>query len=387
LSKGKVVFDGEPAEARQFLESCPDVNALPPETGKADWIMDVITDDEKRDGGGSLPLLWTDYFENKQNQAHCQAGDDQLKHRNSKRPSQHSKNLQRRLSSLRELQNEPKFEATFLTQLKLLIIRAQRQGRGERITRVALFLTICWTIFTGLAWGYIPDNSEYVFNRASLLYFILIAQSNSVVTTSMLTFGGERRLLSRERAKKMYGVLPYFIAKTLADMANSVAMPMIYGIAVYWICNLRPAAAHFFIFVLIYYLSVSAAQSFGLFLSIAIPNFSMALMLAPLLTICLIILGGFYIPYDKMGPALAWASWISPARYGFTSFIVNEFYGRQIPCAPNTTYEVCPLPGSSVISSFGISGVWSNLWINVGMLVAIQVFLRVVTYFLLLRSK
>ena len=388
LSKGKVVFEGVPSEARHFLESCPDVDALPPETGKADWIMDVITDDENREEeGASLPLLWTNY-ENNQNQPQSQAGDSQLKQRNGsvKRHSQSNK-LQRRLSSLRELENEPKFEATFLTQLKLLMFRAQRQGRGERITRVALLLTICWTVFTGLAWGYLPDTSDYVFNRASLLYFILIAQSNSVVTTSMLTFGGERRLLSRERAKKMYGVLPYFIAKTLADMVNSVFMPMLYGVAVYWICNLRRSAAHFFIFVLIYYLSVSAAQSFGLFLSISIPNFSVALMLAPLLTICLIILGGFYIPFDKMGPGLAWASWISPARYGFTAFLVNEFDGRQIPCAPNTTYEECPLPGSSVISSFGISGAWSNLWTNLGMLLAIQVILRVVTYFLLLRSK
>jgi len=389
LSKGKVVFEGLPSEARQFLESCPDVNQLPPETGKADWIMDVITDDENRDEGSSLPLLWNNYnVENTQNQPQSQAGgDSQLKQRNSVVKRSQSNKLQRRLSSLRELQDEPKFEATFFTQLKLLIIRSQRQGRGERITRVAMLLTICWTVFTGLAWGYLPNNTDYVFNRASLLYFILIAQSNSVVTTSMLTFGGERRLLSRERAKKMYGVLPYFVAKTLADAVNSVVMPMIYGIAVYWICNLRPTAAHFFTFVLIYYLSVSAAQSFGLFLSIAIPNFSVALMLAPVLTICLIILGGFYIPFDKMGPALQWASWISPARYGFTAFIVNEFDGRQIPCAPNNTAEECPLPGSSVISSFGIAGTWSDLWLNVGMLFAIQVFLRVVTYFLMRRSK
>ncbi len=387
LSKGQVVFEGLPSETRQFLESCPDVNELPPETGKADWIMDVITDDENKEGS-SLPSLWNQYsVEKNDSQFENQAGDSQLRHRKTVVKHSQRGKLNRRLSSLQELQNEPKFEATFWTQLKLLIIRAQRQGRGERITRVAMLLTICWTVFTGLAWGYLPDNTDYVFNRASLLYFILIAQSNSVVTTSMLTFGGERRLLSRERAKKMYGVLPYFVAKTLADMVNSVAMPMIYGIAVYWICNLRPTAEHFFTFVLIYYLSVSAAQSFGLFLSIAIPNFSVALMLAPLLTICLIILGGFYIPFDKMGPALAWASWISPARYGFTAFIANEFDGRQIPCAYSNTSEKCPLPGSSVISSFGISGAWSNLWLNVGMLLAIQVFLRVVTYFLMRRSK
>eukprot|EP00986_Skeletonema_menzelii_P001763 scaffold488_cov142-Skeletonema_menzelii.AAC.2 len=387
LSKGEVVFDGLPSEVRQFLESCPGVNQLPPETGKADWIMDVITDDENRDDGDALPLLWKKYnAENKQNKPESQASDSKLRQRNRIIEHAQSKNLQRRLSSLRELQDEPKFESSFVTQLKLLIIRAQRQGRGERITRLAMLLTTCWTVFTGLAWGYLPNNTDYVFNRLSLLYFILIAQSNSVVTTSMLTFGGERSLLSRERAKKMYGVLPYFIAKTMADMVNSVAMPMIYGVAVYWICNLRSTAENFFTFVLIYYLSVSAAQSFGLFLSIAIPNFSVALMLAPLLTICLIILGGFYIPFDKMGPALAWASWISPARYGFTAFVANEFDGRQIPCAPNSTSE-CPFPGSSVISSLGITGIWSNLWLNVGVLFAIQVFLRVVTYFLMRRSK
>lgn len=297
LSKGRVVFGGNPSEARRFLESCPNVNELPPETGLADWIMDVISDDEK-DNGGSLPLLWSHYHENNQNLPQSQSNtDSSLRQRNNahvRRVSQSSK-LQRRLSTLQELTNEPKFQASFLVQLKLLIIRAQRQGRGERITRVALLLTICWTVFTGLAWGYIPNNTDYVFNRASLLYFILIAQSNSVVTTSMLTFGGERKLLSRERAKKLYGVLPYFMAKTLADSVNAVAMPMIYGILVYWICNLRRSASNFFVYVLIYYLSISAAQSFGLFLSIAIPNFSIALMLAPLLTICLIILGGFYV--------------------------------------------------------------------------------------------
>ena len=388
LSKGEVVFDGIPSDARHFLEASPDVNALPPETGLADYIMDVITDDEKRDGGRSLPSLWINHV-NKQAKAHKVKCDNQLKQRSNNLSK--STNLQRRLSSLRELKNEPKFEATFLTQLKLLIVRAQRQGRGERITRVALLLTSCWTIFTSLAWGYLPDNTDYVFNRASLLYFILIAQSNSVVTTSMMTFGGERKLLSRERAKKMYGVLPYFIAKTLADSVNSVVMPMIYGVTVYWICNLRSAAANFFLFVLVYYLCISAAQSLGLFLSIAIPNFSVALMLAPLITICLIIIGGFYIPFDKMGPALAWASWISPARYGFTAFVINEFNGRQIPCATDNmkcaTDNECPLPGSSVISSFAITGIWSNLWINVGMLLLIQVFLRVATYIMLRKMK
>jgi ABC-type multidrug transport system permease subunit len=238
-----------------------------------------------------------------------------------------------------------------------------------------------------------PDTTSYIYNRASLLYFIIIAQANSIVTSSMVAFSSERRLLSRERAKKMYGVLSYFLAKTLADMVNSVALPVCYGMAVYWICGYRATAEAFFTFILILYLTLSASQSTGLFLSIAINNMTIALMLAPFLTLCLMILGGFYIPYDSIHPALSWASWLSMARYGFSAFLINEFDGREIQCddddPSNSAFhaEQCPLPGSEVISYFGIEGAWRSVWLNVAMLIAIQVCLRVATYFLLLRAQ
>lgn len=376
LEKGRVVYEGHAAEVKNYLESFPDVQKLPPETSKADWLMDLITDDENRDGGGVLPMLW------EQNRNKWQKPSDST-----------PKRLNRRLSSLAELkQEQPKFQSGLFTQLRLLTVRASKQQRGERITKVALLLTSCWIAFTSLAWGRMPDTTSYIFNRASLLFFIIIAQSNSVVTSSMVTFSSERRLLSRERAKKMYGVLPYFLAKTVADMINSVALPVCYGIAVYWICGFRATAQAFFTFLLTLYLTISAAQSTGLFLSIAIPNFAIALMLAPLLTVCLMILGGFYIPYDSIHPALAWMSWLSMARYGFSAFIINEFEGRVIECDASSSgsafnMDECPLPGSFVVSSFGIEGVWNSVWVNVSMLAIIQVFLRVATYFLLRRAK
>jgi multidrug transporter EmrE-like cation transporter len=74
-----------------------------------------------------------------------------------------------------------------------------------------------------------PDNTSYIFNRASLLFFLIIAQANSVVTSSIVTFTSERKLLSREMAKKLYGVLPYFLAKTAADMVTSIALPVFNG--------------------------------------------------------------------------------------------------------------------------------------------------------------
>ena len=123
----------------------------------------------------------------------------------------------------------------------------------------------------------------------------------------------------------MYGVLPYFIAKTLSDMTTTIVMPSFYGIIIYWMANLRPTAAAFFQFVLVFYLTVSTSQSVGLLLSVAIPNLQVSLMLAPALMIFLLILSGFYVPLDNLNPAISWASWLSFGRYGYSGLQCCQF--------------------------------------------------------------
>lgn len=256
LSQGRVVYEGGVAGARHFLESCG-VGELPPETGIADWIMDVIIEDEKKEGGGTLPSLWEVFYAEEQRQLNDEIMID-ASHNTTKSRSQ---KLPRRLSTLEELEKEgPKYQSSFWIQLKFLTHRAAKQQRGQQLTFVAFLVTFCWTAFTCLAWGRMPDSTAYIFNRASLLFFLIIGQSNSVVSTSLVTFSAESRLLSRERAKKMYRTLPYFIAVTLSDMVHSVTFPTLYGVIVYWICNLRPTAHAFFVFVLTLYLTISAAQ-------------------------------------------------------------------------------------------------------------------------------
>ena len=216
----------------------------------------------------------------------------------------------------------------------------------------------------------------------------------AIVISSVNTFQRERALLSRERAKKMFGVLPFFVAKTLSDMTNNVLLPVAYGMVSYWLANLRPTAAAFFKFSMAFYLTLSTAQSMGLFLSIAIPSMEIALILAPPITLFFILMGGFYIPYESMNPFISWLSWLSFARYGYSSFIINEYEGRDIPCADDDiTFviggnEECPVSGDDVIADLGISGVVpANFWFNVFVVVLMQIVFRVAAYVLLRRSK
>lgn len=223
---------------------------------------------------------------------------------------------------------------------------------------------------------------------------MLIAQANGIVISAVTVFQRERTLLGRERAKKLYAVSAYFLGKTASDMTNNVLLPVLYCLVVYWTAGYRRDAAAYFRFALAFYLTLSTAQSMGLMMSVAIPSMTLALVLAPPITLFFMIMGGFYIPLDNLHAGVEWLSWLSFARYGYSALVVNEYEGRFIPCSDDevsiaigTSTGECPLPGEAVLDSLGIRGINDSYWFNIGMVVLLQVVFRVTAYTLLRRSK
>jgi len=411
LKKGQTVYNGPPKQARAYLESIPSVTPLPEETGIADWLMDIIKADDENskdnDNGSLLALHWCEKQKQLANSSNTDDADN-----NTRPPSitgmesnssgedhtdNHDNNnkhiLRKRMSSLHELQKSPNYVTPFRMQLKLLTQRTLKQMRGEKLTKTSIYLTMAYTFFSCLFWWQLPDNTGRIYERNSLMFFMLIAQSNGIVTTSVSVFQKERALLSRERAKKLYGVLPFFIAKTTSDMTNNVLLPCIYGAITYYAAGFRPDIAHFAKFVLIFYLSMSAAQSMGLFLSVMIPSMAIALILAPPITLFFMIMGGFYIPFESMHAGVRWLSWLSFARYGYSSMLVNEFGDRDVPCGDDVAISIgtesgeCPVPGEDILSSLGIVGVSTNYWFGVLIITLLQVAFRVASYVVLRRTK
>jgi ABC-type multidrug transport system ATPase subunit len=385
LSKGHTIYNGPPSKVRAYLESCPSVTELPPETGIADWLMDIVTEDERRPGGAVLWQRWAECSENK-DCALMKVEDEKSQNNNVTR-------TKRRMSSLKELREAPKFNTGFRMQLRLLTQRTIKQQRGEKLTVTAAILQFTYLFFSALLWWRLPDNTGWIFERNSLLFFIIIAQSNGIVVSAVTVFQQERALLRRERAKKMYAVLPYFLAKTASDMTNNILLPLLYGMVVYWTAGFRPTAEAYFKFIIAFYLTISTAQSMGLWLSIAIPSMQIALILAPPITLFFMIMGGFYIPISNMHIGIQWASWVSFARYGYSALIINEYGGRDIPCTTDDiTVQIgnsnaCPLPGEEVIDSMGYQGVAESYWFNIGMIMLLQILFRVAAYVSLRRSK
>ena len=372
LSKGKSIFNGKPEKARSFLETVIPFKDSQFGVSDIDWIMDTIIFDENN--GHLIPSQWKN-----------------IEHM----PEAVAIRIRRRslftsmLSTRDSLMRESKTTTGFFYQLNLLTRRSMKQQRGEKISHVALIVTVAYTIFTSIFWWRIPDDTNRIYERNSLIFFILIAQSNSVVTASIATFQTERALLARERSKKLYSVLPYFIGKTIADMLNTIVLPSIFGIIVYWATNLRPTIDAFFLFMVFFYLTLLTSQSMGLLLSISISKIQVSLLLAPLISIFLFIMGGFYVPYENINPFVRWATYLSQARYSYTGLILNEYKDRSIQCANEVKVEFgsgdCPLAGEEVIASLDMDG--EEIWFQIMILVLMQFILRAISYALLRRQK
>merc|ERR1712013_360215 len=353
--------------------------------------MDIIMEDQARDNKDRVLIS---QWENKE------AVTPQNEQQQQQQPSPPSQlNVARPMNSLHELRTTvPGFATSFTTQLRLLLRRTMKQQRGERINVTSMVVTGIYILLSVVFWWRLPDNTGYLFERNSLLFFMIIAQSNQIVTSSMIVFQKERALLRRERSKKMYRVLSFFLANTMSDMTNNVFLPSIYGLATYFICGFRLSSFyHVVYFYIAFYLSMSTAQSMGLLLSISIPNIQIAMKVAPCITLFLMIMGGFYIPFSNMHVGIRWARWLSFATYGYSAMLINEYgYDRDIPCLPEYEYAPitiggsqgeCPLPGEQILESLGSEGIAANYWFNVAILIVLQISLRVSSYFILRYSK
>jgi ABC-type multidrug transport system ATPase subunit len=405
MSKGRAVYDGPPNDVRDYLEKLPYVQPLPPETGIADWIMDTIIADEKEHH---------QHHRYRQYEASSKAVDAEQPERATRRLSlaDHWANHRRGLQTSKKAvggnhvsgkasdtsattTTTVKYEASFAKELSMLTRRISKQQRGDRLTLASVLVTVIYLVFTNFLYWRLPDDTSNVYERNSLLFFLLIAQGMGVVTNSIAVFHRERALLRRERAKKLYRVLPFFLAKAASDMTNNIFLPMLYGIIMYWTAGLRPSVGSFLRFALGFYLSLSCAQSMGFFLSILYPDPRLAIVMANPITLFMFIAAGFYIPIQNLNPVMKVLSYVSFARYGYSALLVNEYDNREIPCPPENSGELaisigggnCPLAGLEVVESIGLEGFWVSYWSNIGILALFQLSFLVGAYVLLRKTK
>jgi len=119
------------------------------------------------------------------------------------------------------------------------------------------------------------------------------------------------------------------MARTLADVPIDIVIPTAFECIVYWMVGLRATA--FVQHLLSVLLVVLTSNSLGLLISALSNDLKQAQAFASVLTLALMLLGGFYLAVPAW--ALSWSRWVSFINQGYSLVVKVLGFAPAGDCA------------------------------------------------------
>jgi ABC-type multidrug transport system ATPase subunit/ABC-type multidrug transport system permease subunit len=376
LSEGKCIYYGTAKDATSFFSSA--FFPCPIEFNPADFFLDIISMDYRSKTAE----------EESRKRIELLAGKFELEDNASKRLSIDSEGVEQ----IDRIIEATAFPNNIATEFFLLLARSWKQQSRDRLP---LMITLTQTIVIGFVLAALYSNmdssSTPVQDETGILFFITIFSAFGAMFSALSTFPTERGVVNRERASKMYHVLPYYCARFICDMPVRVGQGLLFGCIVYWIVGLNPAASAFFVFVCLLIVEGLASQGLGTAVSAGAPNEKVAFALAPAITVVLILVGGFYVNESTVPDWIGWLKYLSHLYWAFLGLSINNFKGRDgwTECSNTATNGTCleytSLDGDQILERLNFNP--SQLWLSFVGLAALTGFYNTLGYILLRRSK
>ena len=169
-------------------------------------------------------------------------------------------------------------------------------------------------------------------NRTGILFFMAMNQAFGSSIDTATVIPRQLQVVSRERAAKMYGVLPFYMANFGSSLLLQTPMQLLNAALVYFMVNLRPTPEAFFVYFGILLLESQCAVALGMLLSAAIKSTEVAPQVAPAVVVLFLMFSGYFLNEASIPVWLTWLSNISFIGWTFQALCINEFQGRAFDC-------------------------------------------------------
>jgi len=276
-------------------------------------------------------------------------------------------------------ESAPRWVTSPLWQFRALLARASKQQRGDVFNKVNVFQILAVAAIASVLWS----GSTNVHDLTGVLFFVNIQQAFNALTTVLRLFPAERDLMLRERRGGAYRMLPYFFAKSCSDTLAILVLPVVYACIIYFSVGLRrDDASHFFAYLALSLGTVFTGQSFGLMLSLAIPDLALVTCVSFVAVLFTMLFGGFYVNVQRIPVFVRWVRYTSFMYWGFGGMVINEFGGRNISCADvdhdGEFGAPCPFDGTLIVTNLGYDE--NSVGGSIGMLLALALAFRLSAY-------
>lgn len=141
----------------------------------------------------------------------------------------------------------------------------------------------------------------------------------------------EREVFRREQKAGMYKLMSYYIAKQVAEFPLQILAPAVFATVLYWCVGLPADIWVFGTFLSLVMLMTFAVSGLGLFIGACLPA-QAASMAIPCILLTALLLAGFYVNPENLGPWIDWAKYTSIFFYAYQGVIVNQFEDLDLYC-------------------------------------------------------
>ncbi|CAF0721906.1 unnamed protein product [Adineta steineri] len=281
-------------------------------------------------------------------------------------------------------QRKSRYKTNSFTQLRWLIWRNFVDiFKNPFEIRLRIILAIFLGVLIGLLYIQLKYDQTAVQNFNSLIFLIIINTSFSNIFAVVQSYTKEYPIFYKDYDDAVYRVAPYYFAKFVTELPLFAITTLIQVAITYWMTNLYTTAKRFFIFTGIIILTSFASVGLGSVLSVIADSPEQAAALQIPILLPLMVFGGFFLNNQSGQKWLTWIKYISWFYYGNEALIINQWTDvKTLPCTNLDSGSPCIHNGDEVLQLLGFSK--SHLGRDIGLIIAIWIGLRALSFFLLL---
>eukprot|EP01088_Endostelium_zonatum_P016480 TRINITY_DN446_c0_g2_i1.p1 TRINITY_DN446_c0_g2~~TRINITY_DN446_c0_g2_i1.p1 ORF type:complete len:1646 (+),score=328.09 TRINITY_DN446_c0_g2_i1:46-4983(+) len=290
------------------------------------------------------------------------------------------KTERKQLSKKQKRLERKRYASSFHTQLFYSYLRSLLSTWRDPFGVRQRILT---SIFLGLLFGLLfLDLSNGVVDttlKVSLIYFSLLFTA-LIALSSLPKIINERAVFYRERSSMTYRSIVYLLTLTLSELPFLFLSSVTFCVPVYWLSNLNPEPAKFFIFVLGFTLTNMVSLGFVQVCTVLAPDIGTANTIIGAALSAFDLFAGFIIARNLIPNYWIWMNYASFLAYPIEALSANELRGARIECRASEWVSVpiinstrgeerlvCPLEsGDEVLRSFGLKE--ERMWIDLGVM-------------------
>jgi ABC-type multidrug transport system ATPase subunit len=198
--------------------------------------------------------------------------------------------------------------------------------RGPAAYMLRISMTILNCLLVILVFNHLGKGENAVQDRNGCLFFLTSSVVNANLQMNLMTFTIEKPKFYKEQESKMYGVLPYFLSKTILEIPLQVVLSIISFFVTYFLAGLSTNSfENYFIFILTICLTGYTGSTFAVFLSSLFDRKEILPAVFPFLLYTQLQASGYLSALDNIPYVFYPFKYISVFRYCYQALAWNEY--------------------------------------------------------------